>query len=89
MGVVPGRCVAFGIPSDVIGTSQVVLVTETSSKEDPTLAGRIREAVLAQTGLALSHVQLADPGWLIKTTSGKISRSANRSRYLEGTPTRD
>jgi acyl-CoA synthetase (AMP-forming)/AMP-acid ligase II len=88
-GVLPGRCVAFGIPDDVIGTSQVVLVTETSSKEDPTLAGRIREAVLAQSGLALSYVQLSEPGWLIKTTSGKISRSANRGRYLEGMPTRD
>jgi hypothetical protein len=29
---------------------------------------------------------LVDPGWLVKTTSGKISRSENVARYIAARP---
>jgi fatty-acyl-CoA synthase len=82
-GLIPGRCVAFAAPSEVAGTNQIVLVAETKTPSDHALARQIRESVFAASGLALSDVFLREPGWLIKTTSGKIARGANLARYLE------
>jgi fatty-acyl-CoA synthase len=85
-GLIPGRCVAFAVSGDAIGTNQVILVAETQSVENLALVRRIRETVLAECGLALYQVLLKEPGWLVKTTSGKISREANRRRLLQFKP---
>ena len=82
-GIIPGRCVAFTVPSDLFGTNLVVLVAETNMELSRGLERRIRETVLIGSGLALNQIELQKPGWLIKTTSGKISRDANRRRFLE------
>jgi acyl-coenzyme A synthetase/AMP-(fatty) acid ligase len=81
-GLIPGRCAAFAVPSEMMGTSQIILVVEGWAVEDQTLVGRIRETVLAECGLALNEVVVCAAGWLVKTTSGKVSREANRARYL-------
>ena len=81
--VLPGRCVAFAVPSPVAGTQQTVLMAETRAEETAPLVRQLREAVLASTGLALTQVVLRPPGALVKTTSGKISREANRTQFLE------
>jgi acyl-coenzyme A synthetase/AMP-(fatty) acid ligase len=80
--VIPGRCAAFAVPSEVMGTNQIILVVEAKSVQDQTLVRRVRETVLAECGLALNEVLVRAAGWLIKTTSGKVSREANRTRYL-------
>ncbi len=82
-GLIPGRNVAFAIVSDAAGTQQIVLAAETMTPHDHALVRRARETVLAASGLALTDVFLCEPGWLIKTTSGKIARGANLERYLE------
>lgn len=82
-GVLPGRCVAFAVPSPVAGTQQAVLLAETRAQDPAPLVRQLREAVLASTGLALTQVVMRPPGTLVKTTSGKISREANRSEFLE------
>jgi fatty-acyl-CoA synthase len=34
--------------------------------------------------VALRQVRVVDRGWLLKTSSGKIARAANRDKYLAG-----
>ncbi|MSP47879.1 MAG: hypothetical protein EXQ95_00995 [Alphaproteobacteria bacterium] len=82
-GVVPGRSVAFGVDDDKDGTSHVVVVAETIAGEDrPALARWISSELLAQLDVAPRAVHAVDRGWLLKSTSGKISRRLNRQRYL-------
>lgn len=84
-GVHPGRVAAFGIYNDETGTEDVVLLAEVDD-EDPdereSIAQAIRNAVTRGSAVALRTVQLVPPGWLIKTSSGKTARSANRDKYF-------
>jgi fatty-acyl-CoA synthase len=84
-GVHAGRAVAFGIFDETLGTEEVVVVAEvdTHSAEDlRTIADEIRRYVTQNTAIALRLVQLVGPQWLLKTSSGKIARAANREKYL-------
>jgi fatty-acyl-CoA synthase len=83
VGVIRGRCCAFAVASKTTGTNGVILIAETDSVDDVTLVRRIRETVLGDCGLAINQVLLKEPGFLVKTTSGKMSREANRSRFLQ------
>jgi acyl-CoA synthetase (AMP-forming)/AMP-acid ligase II len=44
---------------------------------------RVKQAVHEAMSLELRDVRIVAQGWLAKTTSGKISRSLNRERYLQ------
>ncbi|HEX7976286.1 MAG TPA: AMP-binding protein [Anaerolineales bacterium] len=87
-GVHPGRVVAFGVFNDYTGTEDVVLVAE--SDEDPTgqpetaerIAAEIRQRVTRGSDIALRYVQIVERNWLLKTSSGKVARSANREKYI-------
>lgn len=83
--VKPGRAVAFGHYDARIGSEQLVVVAEAADAgSDPTdMAQAINRAVLDEVGIPCSDVQIVDQGWLVKTTSGKISRSENARRYAE------
>jgi fatty-acyl-CoA synthase len=94
-GVHPGRVVAFGIPNETTGTEDVVIIAEVERKTiEPagdelessaaldTIADEIRQRVTRGSDIALRLVKLVNRGWLIKTSSGKISRNANRDKYL-------
>jgi acyl-CoA synthetase (AMP-forming)/AMP-acid ligase II len=93
-GVHPGRAVVFGVPDEAEGTELVAVVAEVDS-EDPVarkaIGGAIRQAMVAQIGIVASYVHLVGPKWLLKTSSGKIARSANREKWLSerGSGTRD
>ncbi|MBI5381349.1 MAG: AMP-binding protein [Opitutae bacterium] len=81
-GVHPGRNVAVGWFRPEAGSEEVVIIAESGDQlEDATLASRIKQTVLDQTGLLVFDVHVAPPGWLVKTTSGKISRSENLRKY--------
>jgi acyl-CoA synthetase (AMP-forming)/AMP-acid ligase II len=85
-GVYPGRVSAFGVFNEQSGTEEVVVLAETElcdPQERQQLADRIRLAVNKGSDIVLRYVEVVDRSWLIKTSSGKISRSANRARYLE------
>jgi acyl-CoA synthetase (AMP-forming)/AMP-acid ligase II len=87
-GVIPGRLVAFGVEDPDVGTEQVCVIAES---EETTEAGlkRLRRAIVeAGIGIdvAISRVYLVPPRWLIKSSSGKLSRKANRQRILEADP---
>ncbi len=37
--------------------------------------------VMAAVGIPCAGIRLVAPGWLVKTTSGKISRAENLAKY--------
>jgi acyl-CoA synthetase (AMP-forming)/AMP-acid ligase II len=87
-GVKPGRAVAFGVYRDESGTEDAIVVAETTDSADLDDKAQSRRAVdvkrrvKAALDLDLYSVKLVAPGWLVKTTSGKISRSENKQKYL-------
>jgi len=87
-GVHPGRAVAFGVFSQKMGTEQVILVAEVET-DDPDekqrIAIEIRQIVTQDSAVALRHVHLVEDGWIIKTSSGKTARLANRDKFLKET----
>ena len=84
-GVHPGRVVAFGVTDEGEGTELVAVVAEVDD-EDParrhSISAAIRRALVGQSGIAASYVDTVPPGWLLKTSSGKIARDANRRKWL-------
>ncbi len=85
-GVHPGRVVAFGVFNETVGTEEVVIVAEVetrSQEERERIADEIRQTVTRGSAIALRHVLLVEPRWLIKTSSGKNARMANKDKYLK------
>jgi len=85
-GIHPGRVVAFGVPDEREGTELIAVVAEVDVA-DPAqqreIGRQIRQRVSQQSMAAVSVVQLVEPGWLIKTSSGKMARAANRDKWLK------
>ena len=87
-GVHQGRVVAFGIFNEKIGTEEVVVVAEVGSDEmgnKEHIREQIRKAVAQNSAITLKDAYLVQPKWLIKTSSGKLARSANRDKYIKET----
>jgi fatty-acyl-CoA synthase len=82
-GVHAGRAVVFGVFNTQLGTEDVGAVVEADAGGDPArLAYLIRHAVATGSDVVLRHLKLVDDRWLIKTSSGKLARSANRDKFL-------
>lgn len=83
-GLKPGRTVAFGVFNESIASEELIIVAEREdSSVDATEAARsVRELVFDQTSIDVKDVAIVDREWLVKTTSGKISREKNRDKYL-------
>ncbi len=84
-GIHPGRAVAFGVFNDEKGTEDVIVIAEIDKKDIPIKAqigDEIRRRVTQRSAVALRHILLVDDKWLIKTSSGKIARHANKEKYL-------
>jgi acyl-CoA synthetase (AMP-forming)/AMP-acid ligase II len=82
-GVHAGRAVVFGVFNSRLGTEDAGAVVEVAPGGDPSrLAYLIREAVATGSDVVLRHVKLVDDRWLIKTSSGKLARGANRDKFL-------
>ena len=92
IGAIPGvrkGCVTvFGVADPASGTEKVVVLAETR-ESDPAKKERLRrtitEAVAALLGAAPDDVVLAPPHTVLKTSSGKLRRSACRELYRRGT----
>ncbi len=85
-GVHPGRASAFGVFNDVTGTEEVVIVAEVDVDDlenRSTIADEIRSSVTRGSAVALRYVHLVHHPWLVKTSSGKTARSANREKFLQ------
>ena len=87
VGAIPGRCVAFGAPRHDLGTEMLVVLAETR-EEDAAARARIRkdiyEGIVARVGIVPGVIKVVDHMSLRKSSSGKMSRSVNRERFLTG-----
>lgn len=85
-GIHPGRVVAFGVMNENLGTEDIVVLAETREQDRQArgdILRRMRAAIVQSTDVTARYVHLVEPMWLIKTSSGKIARRANRQKYLE------
>ena len=85
-GVHPGRTVAFGIYDEEAGTEDVVIIAEADSgdpAEMDVVANAIRQHVTKSSAIALRYVKVVDDKWIIKTSSGKTARSANKEKFIK------
>lgn len=84
-GVRPGRVVAFGIFDEESGTEEVVVIAE-ADHNDPGLRQSIAEAlrlhITKNSAIALRQVHVVDSRWIVKTSSGKTARAANKEKFL-------
>jgi fatty-acyl-CoA synthase len=85
-GVHAGRASAFGVFNETTGTEDVVLVAEVDNRdpaEEQEISNGIRAVVTRGSAVALRYVHLVGKHWLVKTSSGKTARSANREKFLK------
>ena len=68
-----------------LGSEQLVVVAERGNATDDDLDAtrEVNRAVFDEIGIVCGDVRIVEPGWLIKTTSGKISRADNARKYVE------
>jgi acyl-CoA synthetase (AMP-forming)/AMP-acid ligase II len=88
-GILPGRVVAFGEDDDRLGSEQVAVIAETTIVDERQQKALRLEIVKAgmTIDVSIAKVYLVPPRWLIKSSAGKPSRSANKLRVLS-TPSR-
>ena len=84
-GVHPGRAAVFGVFNEKLGTEDVVIIVESELidvNDQIQLADEIRKHVTKNSPIALRFVEIVIPKWIVKTSSGKIARKANKEKYL-------
>lgn len=83
-GIKPGRVVVFAVENRDVGSEEAICVAETTvpKHEHAALRRTVKQAVFDHLGLTLRTVTLVGAGWIVKTTSGKMSRAENRARWL-------
>jgi len=84
-GVHAGRSVAFGMYDETQGTEDVVVIAEVDSEdtqEQQRIADAIRLHVTKNSAIALRYVKVVGPKWILKTSSGKTARTANKEKFL-------
>jgi acyl-CoA synthetase (AMP-forming)/AMP-acid ligase II len=85
-GVHAGRVAAFGVFNESAGTEDVVIVAEAESEDEAAreqVAESVRQHITRNSDVAVRQVVLVDARWLVKTSSGKVARSANKAKFLE------
>ena len=85
-GVHAGRAVVFGVADEREGTELIAVVAEVGTADEAErreIARAVRQEVARQTTVTVTFVHLVGPRWLLKTSSGKIARAANRDKWLQ------
>jgi len=85
-GVHAGRSVAFGMFDEAQGTEEVVIIAEVDSEnneEQQKIADAIRLHVTKNSSIALRYVKVVGLKWILKTSSGKTARSANKEKFMK------
>jgi hypothetical protein len=76
----------FGVPNAALGTEDIAVVVEVETT-DETLRGAIKREIRARiaqhTDVTARYVHLAEPKWILKTSSGKVARGANRAKFMQ------
>ena len=84
-GIHAGRASVFGVFNEITGTEDVVLVAEVETSDiikRQKIAEDVRTTLTRGSAVALRYVHLVDSHWLVKTSSGKTARLANREKFL-------
>lgn len=87
-GIHPGRVAAFGVMNEETGTEDVILVAEVDEEKvgkhnsQDAIANTLRLTINQGSDISLRYIKLVPRGWLIKTSSGKVARAANKEKYL-------
>jgi acyl-CoA synthetase (AMP-forming)/AMP-acid ligase II len=84
--------VAFGVPDEREGTELIAVVAEVRTEdtaERQAISRAIRQEVARRSAVTVTFVELVGPKWLLKTSSGKIARGANREKWLSRRPALD
>jgi fatty-acyl-CoA synthase len=85
-GVHPGRTVAFGVENEASGTEDVVVIVEAErGAEAEQVEEAVRATIARQSDCVVRTVYVVPPMWLIKTSSGKISRTRCKEKFLAET----
>jgi acyl carrier protein len=86
-GIRKGSVVAFGSTGPDAATERLVIVAETYETE-PQLLDELRSMINARTidllGMPPEEIIMARPKAILKTSSGKVRRGANRELYERG-----
>lgn len=85
-GIHPGRTVAFGIFDESQGTEEVAIIAEVDTEDESEherIADEIRKHVTKNSAIAVRYVRVAGPKWVLKTSSGKVARTANKEKFLK------
>jgi fatty-acyl-CoA synthase len=87
-GLKPGRAVAIAVYDERVGSFAMVVLAEcvAGTKNEQDIKRDITNQILSTFEVTPRAIEILQDGQLIKTTSGKISRSENLKRYLERTP---
>jgi acyl-CoA synthetase (AMP-forming)/AMP-acid ligase II len=83
-GVIPGRVVAFGEDDPELGSERLCVIAETPLTVEAQRRQLRRAIVVAGMGIdvSIAKVYLVPPRFLVKSSAGKLSRSANKDRAL-------
>ncbi len=85
-GVRRGRAVAFGMESAQTGSEELIVVAEHDNAAGVP-AAQVRMELSRVVGdlflIKPRDVRVVEDRWLVKSTSGKISRDENRRKYVE------
>jgi acyl-CoA synthetase (AMP-forming)/AMP-acid ligase II len=82
-----GRCLALGVFNEALGTSELVILAEAQGDVDArALSRRVKSVVLTGFAVMPREVRIVAPGWLAKSTSGKLARAQNLKKYLAERP---
>jgi len=81
-GIQPGRVCAFAQFEPRNQTEHAVIIAE-STAPTASLLLAVRKEVAARFQLAHFEVHLVAPGWLIKSSAGKMARGLNRKKWAD------
>jgi len=82
-GIKPGRCIAIGVFDEIAGSDVLIVVCErdgAAARDPDAMIGDIVAAVHSIFAVTPRRVHVVAEGWLVKTTSGKLSRNDNLAR---------
>ncbi len=90
-GIKPGRCAAVAAFDDASGSEHIELIAERQAAgltdADEQLGAEVKRAIADRFEVMVARVHLVEPGWLVKTTSGKVSRRENAMKLQRQPPT--
>jgi acyl-CoA synthetase (AMP-forming)/AMP-acid ligase II len=84
-GAKSGRNLAAPLFDEKVGSNTLLIIAEKEPElaiDEEKIRRAIMDAIHSTFNVTPHKIRLVDTGWLIKTTSGKISRSANLRKYI-------